>query len=75
MNNRENVFSAMVVILLLLLTAWGNATAMLVASALGCLAGFFIFRGHRLLSKLLLAVVAFAVSAAFAIDVALRRGR
>jgi hypothetical protein len=73
MENARDVFSAAVVIIvLLLLTPW--PTAMMVVSAIGLVAGLVLWRRRATLrSKLLTSMVAFAVAAAIAIVLSLSR--
>jgi hypothetical protein len=65
--NTDHVFSAVVVAVLLILTAWGNATAMLILSAIGLVVGILWCRGRRGSVGLLALVVGFALTAAIAI--------
>jgi hypothetical protein len=71
----EDVFGAVSVALLLLLTAWGNAWALVIASALGLIAGLILFRGSLLRGAGLAATVACVMAAAIEIAIWLRRSR
>jgi hypothetical protein len=70
----EDIFGAVSVALLLLLTAWGNAWAMVIASALGLIAGLILFRGSLLRGAVLAATVACVMAAAIAVAIWLGRG-
>jgi hypothetical protein len=67
--SRGDVFAAIAVAVLLLLTAWGNATAMMVVSAIGLVIGAVLFRGRTASGGILVATTGFAVAGAIAIDV------
>jgi hypothetical protein len=69
MKNVDNIFAAIVLLTLLLLSAWGNATFLLVVSAILLVAGLVVFRMDTFRRKLLAlaAVVGSAVAAAIAI--------
>lgn len=68
MKNADGVLAAVTVVALLLLTAGGNARAMLVVSAILLVAGFAVLRADTFRSKLLAAVVG-CVAAAVAIAI------
>ncbi len=70
----EYVFSAVVIAAFLILTAWGNATAMLVVSAIGLIVGILLFRGRTRRRGLLAAALGVAVAAAIPIVISLSRG-
>ena len=55
---KEDIFAAVVVALLLILTAWGNAWVMLVASLVGLLFSIALFRKEVVKRGLLAAAVA-----------------
>ena len=65
----DNIFAATVLLALLLLSAWGNATLLLVVSAILFVAGLVVFRMDTFRRKLLAlaAVVGSAVGVAIAI--------
>jgi hypothetical protein len=69
MKNADSVFAAIVVVTLLLLSAWGNATVLLVASATLLVGAFVGLRADIIRRKLLAleAAVISAVAAAIAI--------
>ena len=69
MKNVDNIFAAIVLLALLLLSAWGNATLLLVVSAILFVAGLVVFRMDTFRRKLLAlaAVVGSAVGVAIAI--------
>jgi len=69
MKNADSVFAAIVVVTLLLLSAWGNGTILLVASAILLVGGFVGLRADIFRRKLLAlaAVVVSAVAASIAI--------
>ena len=69
MKNVDNIFAAIVLLALLLLSAWGNATLLLVVSAILFVAGLVVFRMDTFRRKLLAlaAVVGSAVGIAIAI--------
>jgi hypothetical protein len=67
MKSLDDVFGAVVLATLLLLCAWGNATAMLVVSAILLVAGLVLFRAHTFRSKLLALVLGSVVAAAVVI--------
>jgi hypothetical protein len=67
MKSPDDVFGAVVLATLLLLCAWGNATAMLIVSATVLVAGFVLFRAHTFRSKLRAVVIGSAVAAAVVI--------
>ena len=69
MKNVDNIFAAIVLLALLLLSAWGNATLLLVVSAILFFAGLVVFRMDTFRRKLLAlaAVVGSAVGIAIAI--------
>ncbi len=66
MNIRDENAAAYSAILLLLLTSWGNAPAMLICSGLGCAVGLAVWRGPGLRYRLAVAGAAclFAMVAA-----------
>lgn len=67
MNQHETVFCAVAAALLLLVTAWGNATAMLIVSALGLIAGLLVFRSRKIQGRLLLAATGLGAATALVI--------
>ena len=69
MKNVDNIFAAIVLLALLLLSAWGNATLLLVVSAILFVAGLVVFRMDTFRRKLLAlaAVVGSALGVAIAI--------
>jgi membrane protein YqaA with SNARE-associated domain len=69
MKNVDNIFAALVLLALLLLSAWGSATLLLVVSAILFVAGLVVFRMDAFRRKLLAlaAVVGSAVGVAIAI--------
>jgi membrane protein YqaA with SNARE-associated domain len=69
MKNVDNIFAALVLLALLLLSAWGSATLLLVVSAILFVAGLVVFRMDTFRRKLLAlaAVVGSAVGVAIAI--------
>jgi len=71
MKKRDDAIVAIAVASLLVFTAWGNATAMFVASAIACVAGLVMSRGRAFHSRLLVAMVAFAVAVVVAIAIPL----
>jgi hypothetical protein len=60
--------------MLLLMTAWGNAWAMVIASALGIIASLLLFRGSLLRGAVLAATVACVMAGAVATAIWLGRG-
>ncbi|PYK96991.1 MAG: hypothetical protein DME19_17815 [Verrucomicrobia bacterium] len=71
MKNADGIFAVIAVCILLLLTPW--PTAMMIASAIGLVAWFVVYRGRRRSGALLAPVVGFAVAAAIAIVISLSR--
>ncbi len=71
----SRIFAAIAVATLLLLTAWGNATAMLVVSALGLVVGLVVFGRRAWRGALLVALAGFGVAAAVAMILILGRIR
>ena len=71
----EDVFGTVSVAVLLILTAWGNAWALFVVSALGLVAGLLMFRRNSLRGAVLAATVACVLAAAMAAVMLLWRGR
>jgi hypothetical protein len=69
MKSVDNIFAGIVLLALLLLSAWGNATVLLVVSSILLVAGLLAFRVATFRRKLLAlaAVVGSAVAAAIAI--------
>jgi hypothetical protein len=67
MRNPHGVFAAIVIVALPLFTAWGNATALLVVSAILLVAGFVVFRADTFRRNLLAVVIGSALAAAIAI--------
>jgi hypothetical protein len=59
-------WAALVVAVLLILTAWGNAVAMLVFAALGLVVGLLLFRKSITRGGALAAIVGFVVAIAIA---------
>lgn len=57
MKKRDEVFGVLFVVMLLLLTAWGNAVAMAVFSGIGCVVALAVLSrrtlGWRISTKLL----------------------
>lgn len=69
MKNAADIFSGVVIAALVILTAWGNAIAMLVFSAVALVAWFVVprWRGHASFTRGLLAgTISFAVGFAVA---------
>jgi hypothetical protein len=66
--------AALAVVILLILTAWGNALAMLVVSLLGLLVGFLFFGKSIAKGGALVATVGFAMGVAMAVAKLLRLG-
>lgn len=71
-NGAADVLAIMIIGALLVLTAWGNAAAMLIFSAIGLLAGFIVPRlkgtsslHHHLLAATIGATVAVAIASVF----------
>ncbi len=72
MSNGETVFSVMAVALLLVTMAWGNATVMMIASALGLVLGSFAFLGRKILARLMLTAFGLGAAAALVVVMILR---
>ena len=74
MNNeaRSDQFAAIAVALLLILTAWGNALAMLVVSAFGLVVGMLFFRKSMARGGALVATVGFLIAIVIALIMLLR---
>ena len=66
---RQEAAAALVVMALMILTAWGNAWAMLVFSAAALLAGFLLFRKDLSRGAILVAVAAAALGLVIALAV------
>ncbi len=62
MKNPEDGFGAIAVAGMIILTAWGNAIAMLIGSSIGLLVCLVVFRKKMLGGSALVATVAFAVA-------------
>jgi hypothetical protein len=60
-------FGAIVVAVLLILTAWGNAFALLATSLIGLVIGLIVFRGESIRESLLAATVGCAVAVVVAL--------
>jgi len=73
MKNADDLLAAVFVAALLILTAWGNAIVMFAVSAIGWVAGLLFFGNRARSGGLLVAVVGFAVGAAIAIAIRLKR--
>lgn len=76
MKRREDAFAAAAVAIFPLLTAWGNAMAMLIISAIGSVVGVVGFRRHPFRGHLLAVAVAAAIVAAtsaIAVEAVLRQ--
>ena len=71
--NKDDAFPAVAVAVLLILTAWGNAIAMMIVSAVGLIIGLFLYRGRFLKGGLLAAAVACVV--AFVIGILFMSGK
>jgi len=71
MKNADEVFSVILVLILLVLTPW--PLAMMIASAIGLASLFAVFRGRELRGALLTAVVSLIAAAAIAILISLGR--
>ena len=63
MKKRDDAFAAIAVAVLLILTAWGNAIAMMIVSAAGLLVAALIYRKQLFKGAALVALVAFVVAA------------
>jgi len=74
MNNQSHSdkFAALAVAILLILTAWGNAVAMLVVSLLGLAVGFLFFRKSVARGGALAATVGFVLAIIIAVVFLLR---
>lgn len=68
----DDRFAALAVAVLLILTAWGNAVAMLVISALGLVVGLVLFRRSNTRGGFLAAIVGLVVAVAMVPLVLLR---
>lgn len=67
MKNRNTLVAPIAAAVLLLLTAWGNAIAMFVVSAIGCVVALgIVLRGRTRRSGIMVAMTGFAVAAAAA---------
>ncbi|RBP35662.1 hypothetical protein DES53_12030 [Roseimicrobium gellanilyticum] len=66
MKERADIWGAIAVAVMLVLTAWGNALVMAVVSVVGLLVVLFVFKGRSRKGELLAATVAFAVGAVIA---------
>lgn len=74
MKRREDAFAVVAVAIFLLLTAWGNATAMMVVGVIGCIVGLAVFGRRTFCYGVLAATISFAVATAIAIVMTLSRG-
>jgi len=74
MNNQSqsDKFAAIAIAVLLILTAWGNALAMLVVSLLGLVVGFLFFRKSIARGGALAATVGFVLAIIIALVFLLR---
>jgi hypothetical protein len=72
MKPSSDFLSALSVALLLILTAWGNADAMLLCSAAGLLVGAFFFRKHIRRGGVLAMIAAFITSIAISLFIKLK---
>ena len=64
---KEDAFAAIAIAVMLLLTAWGNAIAMMVGSVIGLIILFVAFEGKHFRGARLAAVVALSVAAVLAV--------
>ena len=61
----DDIFGLFAVVILLIVTAWGNAIAMMIVAGVGFV-GLLLLKGRAFRGALLVALVAFAVAAAVA---------
>jgi hypothetical protein len=73
--NREDSFGAVSIAMLLLMTAWASAWAMVIASALGLAAGLIWFRRGRFRGAMIVMAAAGLMAAALALALRLGRGQ
>ncbi len=65
--SQNDVFGVVAIAILLILTAWGNAIAMLVVAVLGLVIGLLFFRERITQGGILAAIVGFVVSIIIAV--------
>ena len=72
--NFEETFAAIAITILLIFTAWGNATGMLIPSVIGIaigLPGLLMVKRSMLRSLIFVAIISLAIAASIALALAL----